>query len=112
MGRGVERRRGSGLDVGKRVEVDRHRPSAAGELGAVASDVVAEAHHDDNMDVAGRPPTRRTGGPRARVIRRGRLYPQWMAETVQDERIEALLEGLNPPQREAVTHGDGPLLIL
>jgi ATP-dependent DNA helicase UvrD/PcrA len=28
------------------------------------------------------------------------------------DRIEALLEGLNPPQREAVTHGDGPLLIL
>src|SRR6478736_8329121 len=24
---------------------------------------------------------------------------------------EALLEGLNPPQQEAVTHGDGPLLI-
>jgi DNA helicase II / ATP-dependent DNA helicase PcrA len=28
------------------------------------------------------------------------------------ERIEALLEGLNEPQREAVTHGEGPLLIL
>ncbi len=26
--------------------------------------------------------------------------------------IDALLEGLNEPQREAVTHGDGPLLIL
>jgi DNA helicase-2/ATP-dependent DNA helicase PcrA len=25
---------------------------------------------------------------------------------------ERLLEGLNPPQREAVTHGDGPLLVL
>ncbi len=35
-----------------------------------------------------------------------------MADTVQDERVEALLDGLNPPQREAVTHGDGPLLIL
>jgi DNA helicase II / ATP-dependent DNA helicase PcrA len=33
-------------------------------------------------------------------------------ESATDERIEALLEGLNPPQREAVTHGDGPLLIL
>jgi DNA helicase II / ATP-dependent DNA helicase PcrA len=33
-------------------------------------------------------------------------------ESVADDRIEALLEGLNPPQREAVTHGDGPLLIL
>src|ERR1700680_3549705 len=25
--------------------------------------------------------------------------------------IDALLAGLNPPQQEAVTHGDGPLLI-
>ncbi|MEA2275073.1 MAG: ATP-dependent helicase UvrD/PcrA [Solirubrobacteraceae bacterium] len=33
-------------------------------------------------------------------------------ETTADDRIDALLEGLNPPQREAVTHGDGPLLIL
>ena len=30
----------------------------------------------------------------------------------QPERIAALLEGLNEPQREAVTHGEGPLLIL
>ena len=29
-----------------------------------------------------------------------------------DEHVERLLEGMNPPQREAVTHGDGPLLIL
>jgi DNA helicase-2/ATP-dependent DNA helicase PcrA len=29
-----------------------------------------------------------------------------------DPRIEGLLDGLNPAQREAVTHGDGPLLIL
>ncbi len=28
------------------------------------------------------------------------------------EQVEALLEGLNDPQRDAVTHGDGPLLIL
>jgi DNA helicase-2/ATP-dependent DNA helicase PcrA len=32
--------------------------------------------------------------------------------SVSDPRIEGLLEGLNPAQREAVTHGDGPLLIL
>jgi DNA helicase II / ATP-dependent DNA helicase PcrA len=30
----------------------------------------------------------------------------------QAERVETLLEGLNEPQREAVTHGEGPLLIL
>jgi DNA helicase-2/ATP-dependent DNA helicase PcrA len=35
-----------------------------------------------------------------------------MPDQVTAERIEALLEGLNPPQREAVTHGEGPLLIL
>src|SRR4051794_506405 len=29
-----------------------------------------------------------------------------------DAAIDALLEGLNPPQREAVLHGEGPLLIL
>ena len=29
-----------------------------------------------------------------------------------DAAIDALLEGLNPPQRDAVTHGEGPLLIL
>ncbi len=29
-----------------------------------------------------------------------------------EARIERLLEGLNEPQREAVTHGEGPLLIL
>src|SRR2546423_5701157 len=28
------------------------------------------------------------------------------------EDLDALLQGLNEPQREAVTHGDGPLLIL
>jgi DNA helicase-2/ATP-dependent DNA helicase PcrA len=35
-----------------------------------------------------------------------------MAHNDQAERVEALLEGLNEPQREAVTHGEGPLLIL
>ncbi|HEY2478489.1 MAG TPA: UvrD-helicase domain-containing protein, partial [Solirubrobacterales bacterium] len=28
------------------------------------------------------------------------------------DRVERLLAGLNPPQREAVEHGDGPLLVL
>ena len=35
-----------------------------------------------------------------------------MAENPHAEHLEELLEGLNEPQREAVTHGEGPLLIL
>jgi superfamily I DNA/RNA helicase len=35
-----------------------------------------------------------------------------MPEAAADRRIEELLEGLNPPQREAVLHVDGPLLVL
>jgi DNA helicase II / ATP-dependent DNA helicase PcrA len=37
---------------------------------------------------------------------------QRMAASDQSERVQTLLEGLNEPQREAVTHGEGPLLIL
>src|ERR687898_3429611 len=35
-----------------------------------------------------------------------------MPDTAADGRIEELLAGLNEPQRAAVLHGDGPLLIL
>src|SRR5438045_2782953 len=35
-----------------------------------------------------------------------------LPERAAADRIEELLSGLNPPQREAVMHGDGPLLIL
>ena len=35
-----------------------------------------------------------------------------MPEAAQDPRIDELLAGLNPPQRDAVIHGEGPLLIL
>jgi DNA helicase II / ATP-dependent DNA helicase PcrA len=38
--------------------------------------------------------------------------PETTEKTDKTDRIEALLEGLNPPQRDAVTHGEGPLLIL
>ncbi|HYF25206.1 MAG TPA: UvrD-helicase domain-containing protein [Baekduia sp.] len=35
-----------------------------------------------------------------------------MGPTAADDRIASLLEGLNPPQRAAVTHEDGPILVL
>jgi DNA helicase-2/ATP-dependent DNA helicase PcrA len=35
-----------------------------------------------------------------------------MSPPASEERIEELLAGLNPPQRDAVTHGEGPLLVL
>ena len=35
-----------------------------------------------------------------------------MGPDQRSERLEQLLAGLNDPQREAVTHGEGPLLIL
>src|SRR5919201_6636478 len=35
-----------------------------------------------------------------------------MAKTAASGDIETLLAGLNGPQREAVTHGEGPLLVL
>ena len=37
---------------------------------------------------------------------------EWMADNPHAEHLQELLEGLNEPQREAVTHGEGPLLIL
>src|SRR5205807_7121439 len=44
---------------------------------------------------------------------RRRIYPGvLMSANPHAEHLQELLEGLNEPQREAVTHGDGPLLIL
>ena len=39
-------------------------------------------------------------------------HSQTTAENPHAEHLKELLEGLNEPQREAVTHGEGPLLIL
>jgi DNA helicase-2/ATP-dependent DNA helicase PcrA len=53
-----------------------------------------------------------------RAGRRRRAYPGTVPSEVpnaaasRDQRVADLLEGLNPPQRDAVLHGDGPLLIL
>jgi ATP-dependent DNA helicase UvrD/PcrA len=43
---------------------------------------------------------------------RPRIYAGEMAQNPHAEHLQELLEGLNEPQREAVTHGEGPLLIL
>src|SRR3954451_11801435 len=44
--------------------------------------------------------------------RRARAYPEVMSANPHAEHLQELLEELNEPQREAVTHGEGPLLIL
>jgi DNA helicase-2/ATP-dependent DNA helicase PcrA len=47
------------------------------------------------------------------VIVQIRAYPGAVpSDTAAEQRVADLLEGLNPPQREAVMYGDGPLLIL
>src|SRR4051812_205636 len=46
------------------------------------------------------------------MVRPARYRESAMPEAAQDPRIDELLAGLNPPQRDAVVHGEGPLLIL
>jgi DNA helicase-2/ATP-dependent DNA helicase PcrA len=60
---------------------------------------------------AGREGGERAGAARAQgeAAAAGGERPQRAAP---DHSADALLEGLNPPQREAVTHAEGPLLIL
>jgi len=48
----------------------------------------------------------------ARILSRVSVTAQGADSDAAEKRVEALLEGLNEPQREAVTHGEGPLLIL
>ena len=50
------------------------------------------------------------GALRARRARRARAYAGAMARNPHAEHLQELLAGLNEPQREAVTHGEGPLL--
>ncbi len=50
--------------------------------------------------------------PFAGACPRLRAYAGAMAVNPHAEHLQELLEGLNEPQREAVTHGEGPLLIL
>src|SRR4051812_4602255 len=65
--------------------------------------------------VAARPPARPSSccsapsDGRRGAVRRA-LYRQMAMPS--SAAADALLEGLNPPQRDAVTHGEGPLLIL
>jgi superfamily I DNA/RNA helicase len=75
--------------------------------------------HDRSAAADERPPVATRAewsGPTGRAAQRGPppavVCSAVVPEATADDRIQALLEGLNPPQREAVTHGDGPLLIL
>src|SRR5439155_632695 len=47
-----------------------------------------------------------------RTASRPHFYAEQMAVNPHAEHLQELLEDLNEPQREAVTHGEGPLLIL
>ncbi len=49
---------------------------------------------------------------RSPLALRSRIYAGQVAANPHAEHLQELLEGLNEPQREAVTHGEGPLLIL
>jgi DNA helicase II / ATP-dependent DNA helicase PcrA len=125
--------RGDGVSVGTGIRRGRSRREGGDAEGRDCSgEDVTTCHETDR----GLGPTRRTwlstdGHPRApvgvgspiggsRAVRwPGRAAPaaagrmlSRVPDPAADDRIAALLEGLNPPQREAVTHGDGPLLIL
>jgi DNA helicase-2/ATP-dependent DNA helicase PcrA len=67
-------------------------PSVSVEHPSTSPDSRARANEDENAD------------PPASSERSG--------EQSRERRLEGLLEGLNEPQRAAVTHGEGPLLIL
>src|SRR4051794_9701963 len=68
--------------------------------------------------LSGRSPSAREPGVEAvqrrhAERRRAPAYPERVpSDIAADQRVADLLEGLNPPQREAVIHGDGPLLVL
>ena len=80
-------------------------------------------HHALSRQVAVAAPRQRRRKPMKRRVREPRALeqiPVWAdiapaRVTISDEGaigLEMLLDGLNPEQRRAVTHGDGPLLVL
>jgi len=80
-------------------------------------------HHALSRQVAVAAPRQRRRKPMKRRVREPRAIeqiPEWdelapARVTLSDSHaigLEMLLDGLNPEQRRAVTHGDGPLLVL
>src|SRR5207245_8770352 len=73
---------------------------------------------DPSRPAAERTPNRsqhkKPGPPDAvrRAGSRAHFYAGPMSANPHAEHLQELLEDLNEPQREAVTHGEGPLLIL
>src|SRR5215211_7148132 len=100
------RKEGTRGDIGPAIDLEKahlHRDRQPVRRGVERLHASAEWQPLDTLSAL--------SGPSGR--RRSRLYPHLrMAMAPAEDRIAALLEGLNPPQKAAVTHGDGPLLIL
>src|SRR5204862_2550630 len=80
------------------------RRASAGSAGGATTRPCGSCAETDGLR---RPIDVRPPAPPSAVVCSG-VVP----EAAADDRIAALLEGLNEPQRAAVTHGEGPLLIL
>ncbi len=84
-----------GLFVGNGLHIDTHRVRLRGNLRATGAHLVQKGH-GGHLNTPAEPLT----------------MLEQMPESPHAEHLQELLEGLNEPQREAVTHGEGPLLIL
>ena len=80
-------------------------PCLARDTRGGGADVVGQRHAGD---ASARPCASASHGRHRRPVHRALA---WFGVPA-DAAIDALLEGLNPPQRDAVIHGEGPLLIL
>src|SRR5436190_12896579 len=97
-----------------RVSRNASRSSSAGSPSSMASRPRARSR-SFARSAARRPPAAEAAAEQ----RRGRSYARLVSAETElrpvapgATQVERLLADLNPPQREAVTHGEGPLLVL